>query len=365
MSPELIFLHIEKAAGTSVRGLFYDNYGTENVFWHDINDDSDKLKFPIVGGHRSMGFYRNDIPKLSSSPIFMGVLRDPIPRVISFYNHLRRYTDFFTKNPATSFKQAVFECVPFRNHIRSGQLVYLTGQANYANFSEHVKEKNYIIGTMDQLGIFTDTVITNLQLSTKELPKANIGEKDYKKKIDVDEETLAELKNLLEEDIKLFNHIINEHNGFYTNIPNSLWTKKAQVLKSLKTRNKSFEGSCHFLNLKALPKIIKPKQVFAANVLLTNNSDSVWTNEGGQINFSYHWYDENGSEVVVFEGARTPVANIKLLPGETMEGRMKIIAPQVEGKFTLKLVPMKSKLAWFDSFDFESTSIVIDVYETD
>ncbi|MDX1733219.1 MAG: hypothetical protein R3228_02595 [Halioglobus sp.] len=39
-SPNIVYLHIPKAGGSSQRTLFYDLFGKERVAWHGIDIDA-------------------------------------------------------------------------------------------------------------------------------------------------------------------------------------------------------------------------------------------------------------------------------------------------------------------------------------
>ena len=356
MTPKLIFLHIEKAAGSSLRTLFHDNFGKRNVYWHDINSDSIH-KYNVIGGHRSLPFYRKDDELNKNKAIYLGVMREPVSRVISFYAHLKRHTDYFSKNKASSFKDAVLNCKPFRAHIESGQLTYLIGNKEFSNFERIIKDNSYVIGTMDKLDSFTKLISDKLHLNTSELTQVNLGLPGYKDEIDLDNETLSELKRLVHEDIKLYDFIIEKHSGLFNNTSDSNWIKVKNKLASLPHyENKSFEGSCFFENIKAIPTRLAVRKAFTISVTLKNNSTSLWTSKGGALNFSYHWLDSNTGKVVIFEGARTPIDEKHTIPPQgEITRKIKVITPNTPGEYQLQLIPMKTKHSWFDKYKFDSS----------
>src|SRR5690606_38370974 len=62
--PVLIFLHIEKAAGTSMTNLLHGNYGEQNVFWYQPGHGSTVFRpeevegKKVLCGHRTRAFYQ-------------------------------------------------------------------------------------------------------------------------------------------------------------------------------------------------------------------------------------------------------------------------------------------------------------------
>jgi hypothetical protein len=209
---------------------------------------------------------------------------------------------------------------------------------------------------MDKLEDFTTLLINELSFKKKELGRINLGLPGYQKNITLDEETKKHLEKLLEEDIKLYKHIIDKHSGLYSNISSIKWQEVRKKCNSLPTHlNKSFEGSCSFTNVKTLPLSLSTSEAFAFNVTLKNTSDSLWTSKDGSINLSYHWLDSESKQMALFEGIRTPLdQDIQLYPGESITTRMKAMTPKHEGNFLLQLVPIKTKLCWFELFEFDS-----------
>lgn len=86
------YLHIPKTAGTSfiatLDSLFdYNSIYPEKV-WHELlkKPPNDLGKYKLIRGH----FGYNVLPLLHKKPIYLTMLRDPIERTISQYEHIRR-----------------------------------------------------------------------------------------------------------------------------------------------------------------------------------------------------------------------------------------------------------------------------------
>lgn len=94
----LIFLHIPKTAGSSLRKVVERFYSPKEIYliyekahnnMHDRNDfkalsDSEKLKIKIFMGHVSFGLH-NYIPQACS---YVTMLRDPIEKAISLFSYV-------------------------------------------------------------------------------------------------------------------------------------------------------------------------------------------------------------------------------------------------------------------------------------
>lgn len=93
----LIFLHIPKTAGTSIRKIFERFYDEKDIYpiytkasgMNDMSDfkalpDAEKMKIKVFFGHVSFGLH-NYIPKPCH---YVTILRDPVEKIISLYSHV-------------------------------------------------------------------------------------------------------------------------------------------------------------------------------------------------------------------------------------------------------------------------------------
>ena len=79
--PELVFLLIPKAAGTSQQNAFALHYGSENIFWIGKDCRPNIWHYPraqvgeryVVGGHKRLSFYPRGLDSL-----YCAILRDPV-----------------------------------------------------------------------------------------------------------------------------------------------------------------------------------------------------------------------------------------------------------------------------------------------
>lgn len=93
----LIFIHIPKTAGTTMRGIMFNQYGADKVcgiydmnenFTHneDFNafEEKDKRSYIAIIGHFSYGIH--EILAKGQEYFYATTLRDPVRRVLSLYN---------------------------------------------------------------------------------------------------------------------------------------------------------------------------------------------------------------------------------------------------------------------------------------
>ena len=91
----IIFLHVPKTAGWTLRGVLRYKYPSEILFLDDVFDPlwgieqiplEDRERARVATGHVFYGVHEH-IPQPSD---YITVLRDPIARVVSMYNHILR-----------------------------------------------------------------------------------------------------------------------------------------------------------------------------------------------------------------------------------------------------------------------------------
>ena len=88
----LYFLHIQKTAGTTIMNILDSYFDLDSIypeqFWNKLlpKFPDDFTKFKLVRGHFGYGVHRI-LPK---KPVYITMLRDPIERTISDYEHIKR-----------------------------------------------------------------------------------------------------------------------------------------------------------------------------------------------------------------------------------------------------------------------------------
>ncbi|TMC35306.1 MAG: hypothetical protein E6J24_04330, partial [Chloroflexi bacterium] len=90
-----------------------------------------------------------------------------------------------------------------------------------------------------------------------------------------------------------------------------------------------------------IPATIVATSTFQVSVSLTNTGDEPWTTGGSNpVNLSYHWYDAAGTPQV-WEGARTFIGSIPVVPLGKITVNANVVAPASAGQYTLRFALVK------------------------
>jgi peptidoglycan hydrolase-like amidase len=82
-------------------------------------------------------------------------------------------------------------------------------------------------------------------------------------------------------------------------------------------------------------------------VVLTNTGNQPWNAAGtNPVNLTYHWYDANGVNTVVWDGVRTPLG-ADVAPAASRTVTASVLVPPTAGAYTLRLALVKEGVAWF------------------
>jgi len=68
------------------------------------------------------------------------------------------------------------------------------------------------------------------------------------------------------------------------------------------------------------------------------------------IHISYHWLDEKDGTVIHFDGERSHIAP-SLLPFNHREYKLKVISPEKEGKYRLRVTLVQEGIAWLEELN--------------
>ncbi|MBU1650975.1 sulfotransferase family 2 domain-containing protein, partial [bacterium] len=125
----LIFLHLEKAAGTTLRQIHKRQYGEENV--HDYTQGPDAFKkipagVKVIQGHVQFSFFK----QLPSPATWITILRDPVDRIISAYNYALDTPDHFVHQYALTRTIDKFVADGMYIWGENAQMKYLCGETD-------------------------------------------------------------------------------------------------------------------------------------------------------------------------------------------------------------------------------------------
>lgn len=109
--PAAIFLHIPKTAGTTLLSILDRQYAPEAIYSFDGDahasvarfkalDSAGRAKIRLLRGHMAYGLHEY----LPDPALYFTVLRDPVARVISYYNYILRTPPHYLYEEVTSKK---------------------------------------------------------------------------------------------------------------------------------------------------------------------------------------------------------------------------------------------------------------------
>ncbi|HGG60240.1 MAG TPA: hypothetical protein ENK26_10070 [Gammaproteobacteria bacterium] len=109
----LIFIHLPKTAGTTVREILRSRYGSDAVCGIYDGDPgfisqeafaalppSERDQYQIYCGHFAYGIH----DKITPATQYYAMFRDPVERVVSYYHHAMRHAPVFQGSPVSLMK---------------------------------------------------------------------------------------------------------------------------------------------------------------------------------------------------------------------------------------------------------------------
>lgn len=188
--PIYYFVHIPKTAGTALWKLLGDMFHPFVLFYHVILAEAggepqlaERLATDphvlqsklLVCGHFSVNH-----PLVRRAPrrkVLLSVLREPVERAVSFYDHVRSRADhpLHERFREVSFARALAEFPEFADQVDNYQLRQLFGTAEHRGIRRAMAENSYIIGRFNELPRFIEAVENLTGLTRRsELITANV-----------------------------------------------------------------------------------------------------------------------------------------------------------------------------------------------
>lgn len=212
---KLAFIHIPKTAGTAIRLALEKGIGNNRVFsmgyhctvdeWYKTLPPDALQDYSVIHGHTP----RNSFNRFSSEFQFSTVIRDPIERTASFYNFmLNRRPDsrLSERLKGKTLFQAVTSVPRFQERIENEQCRYIAEDGSAASALNEIKASNWIVRTNDEIELFMEDVSNCFDWKLPSIERVNTGSKGYMDSL-LGEETIKAIRELTEEDTKLFNAV--------------------------------------------------------------------------------------------------------------------------------------------------------------
>lgn len=209
------FIHIPKTSGMSFKEFIFANLTEKKVGWYPIDFSEEYLatkcselkNYEFVGGHLSYGRY---VDLGLQGAKFCSVLRDPVLRVYSYYNHIV-FRDLNhplrSKLLNKSIIDGISSCDEFRFEIENGQCQFLTAESRFEEAVSVIEREGFILGDVQNIEPFLVKVLKLFGLEkTLQYKAYNSADNDYVS-ILRNEETDAFIEGLLVEDLMLYKYV--------------------------------------------------------------------------------------------------------------------------------------------------------------
>ena len=187
-TPTLVYLHIPKTAGTSMRKWLVNTYGHGRVFWEDQDQNRaiDAImhergveyfdRYAAIGGH--IEFTNPSIQALAQPKIYSTVFRRPAEQVVSHFEYVSRRPQHELHTGGT-LEDALASDNAFLRASTNMQCRLATGSANAADALKTFEENQFVLGCFDYLAEFRDCIASKLGVLRRKLPRRNVQDSNY------------------------------------------------------------------------------------------------------------------------------------------------------------------------------------------
>ena len=216
----LIFIHLPKTAGTSLRRTIQKNYRSRELFFvynrnpkfHPMDelwgfDPEDFEKYKIIMGH--FPFSRKLFP--FEDRRFITLVRDPVQRAVSYYRHVMGRDEWRGREISLHEYMETSDDIQFQNH----QVRLLSGMKRNPITDRHLEkaieniEKYFLYaGTSERFTHAVDHLYTLLDWKKKKIFRENVSSEKLCLP-PCSEDDLDRLKELNQYDIKLHEWVSN------------------------------------------------------------------------------------------------------------------------------------------------------------
>lgn len=249
MKSILYFLHIPKTAGTSLNNLIKSQFPKEKVYpyatYHQVytNTKLNLDNFDIIAGHFTHSYIQNMIRPVK----IITMLRNPLSRVISAYNH-------FMREPVHNYEFNKFKKCPIKDAINMYPWLFSDQQTKHLGWSENVLKmprykipipfsienwlefrqnlnmekifqnacKNidnmFLFGFTDRLEEFTKILFEKMEWNVPvEIPKSNIAKENQVQENEINERVIKRIEELNSYDNRLYQYARKKYKELYRN----------------------------------------------------------------------------------------------------------------------------------------------------
>jgi len=230
-SATIVFLHIPKAAGTTLKDILYRQYSADEIYELDAKqfiqsqedfkqlDPAQKNKINILMGHMYFGLHEF----INSPTAYITMLRNPIERVISYYHFVKKlpsHEDYeLIKTNNISLQEY---CQMGRQNMCNGQTRFLsgTGESEICDYDMLAVAKQNLQKSFAAVGIqerFDESLLLlQKKLGWNKMPfyyRRNTNRSNSYSRLEISSDTLAIIRKHNKLDLELYeyaNHLFEQ-----------------------------------------------------------------------------------------------------------------------------------------------------------
>jgi len=209
MKDKLIFLHIMKTGGESIRKLIQDNvpksdFLIKNEALLNTADLNTSVNIKYYMGHSTYGIHE----KLKFKNFkYITMMRNPVERVISNYYYIKSNPTHVSYNIVNSY--SLKDVLSRRGELRNEQykkMVYqYTNKTSLKNYIETIEKNFLFIGLFEEFDESVTYIAKILGVKDYVIPHKN--KNSHITKREIDEDTINAIINYNQHDIQLYNLI--------------------------------------------------------------------------------------------------------------------------------------------------------------
>ena len=177
---QLVFLHVPKTAGTSMRLFLWEIFGRNRVFWHGEDgflEDVFRLRgpdyfkrFAVVGGH--IQFSHAHLALLPGRKVFAAVMRRPLDQVVSHFEYIANRPSHPLYSGLT-LEEALASQSRFAEASRNMQCRYISNCSTAAGAVKVLERTPFMLGCFDRLDLLVEHIGATFNVTTPMFPVEN------------------------------------------------------------------------------------------------------------------------------------------------------------------------------------------------